>query len=42
MICVASNHQTLRVATEFLIGSVLKRSDNPLLHEYWCDGTDFV
>jgi len=39
---VASNHQALRVATEFLIGSILKRSDNLLLHEYWCDGTDFV
>lgn len=37
-----SNHQALRVATEFLLGRIFKQANNTLLHEYWCDGTDFV
>jgi hypothetical protein len=37
-----SNYQRLRVAVEFFICPVLKLSADATLHEYWCDGVDFV
>ena len=37
-----SNHERVRTAIEFLIGPLLKRSADASLHEFWCDGVDFV
>ena len=37
-----SNHELLRVSTEFLIGRIIRTSENQDLHQFWCDGVDFV
>ena len=37
-----SNHQKLRKAMEFFICPIIKRAPKAGLHEFWCDGLDFV
>jgi hypothetical protein len=37
-----SNFEEVRLSLEFMIGRLLRLSDAPTLHEFWCDGVEPV